>query len=337
MPRRMLSLLTRSTVLAVLAVALGDGATAHRVACVGDSITVGARLAAGESYPDVLAGVLGAGWTVGNFGEHGTTMIKAPSSGKDSYWMAPAFARSQAFAPDVVVIMLGSNDAKPANWRAGANTYEADYRAMIALYAGLPGQPRVLVALPPPVFPGPSSGIDPRSLETGVLPATARVAAEAGVAVIDVHAAFAADPRRYFGKGDGRDLGDGVHPNAAGARLIAATVAAALLPAGAGVAVDALADGDVVDSLRAEPGPNASERTPMPGTSALPGPAVRATGCQVGGGHAGGGLLLVLIGCGALIRRTGGRLPRPRRRRLASVPPARSARRPCASPQAGLR
>src|SRR4051794_33325418 len=196
----MVSLLMQLT---VIAVALAEPATGHRVACVGDSITIGAKLAAGESYPDVLAGVLGAGWTVGNFGEHGKTMIKAPSSGKDSYWMAPAFARSQAFAPDVVVIMLGSNDAKPANWRAGANTYEADYRAMIALYAGLPGQPRVLVALPPPVFPGPSSGIDPRSLETGVLPAIARVAAEAGVAVIDVHAAFAADPRRYFGKGDG--------------------------------------------------------------------------------------------------------------------------------------
>jgi acyl-CoA thioesterase-1 len=300
----MLPLLVQAT---VVAVALGDPATGHRVACVGDSITFGATLAAGESYPEVLGGLLGAGWTAGNFGVRGKTMIKAPSSGNDSYWTTPALASSQAFAPDVVVIMLGTNDAKPVNWRAGANTYEADYRAMMALYAALPRPPRVLVALPPPVFPGPGSGIDPRSLETGVLPAIARVAAAAGVAVIDVHAAFAPDPRRYFGKGDGRDVGDGVHPNAAGARLIAATVAAALLPTDAAAAMDGPADGDAaadltprsdtaaVDSPLADAGPDAA---PAAGISP---PPARPSGCQVAGRPARGGwFLLLAIGSGAI-------------------------------------
>jgi hypothetical protein len=40
------------------------------------------------------------------FDEHGETMMMAPPSGHDSYWATAVFARSQAFVPDLVVLLL---------------------------------------------------------------------------------------------------------------------------------------------------------------------------------------------------------------------------------------
>jgi lysophospholipase L1-like esterase len=199
-----------------------------RLACVGDSITFGSGVSAGQSYPDLLATQLGATWTVGNFGDSGKTVMKAPAPGNVSYWSTRTFTDSQGFAPDVVVIMLGTNDAKPANWRAGANSFEADYQALLSVYAGLPRRPCLFAVLPPPALE--TSFADGKVLEQELLPIIRRVAAAGGAELIDVFGAFAADPRRYFGRGDGQDVGDGTHPNAAGARLIAETVAAALPP-----------------------------------------------------------------------------------------------------------
>ena len=47
-----------------------------RVACVGDSITQGAKLAKGMTYPEQLQKMLGSAWTVKNFGKSGRTLLK---------------------------------------------------------------------------------------------------------------------------------------------------------------------------------------------------------------------------------------------------------------------
>ena len=108
---------------------------------MGDSITAGVGSTGGNNYPTVLGRMLGAGYEVGNFGDSGSTALKLPAS--TSYWITPAYGNSKTFAPQVVVIMLGTNDSKTNNWKAGNNAFEADYRALLAVYAALPGKPRI--------------------------------------------------------------------------------------------------------------------------------------------------------------------------------------------------
>src|SRR4051812_50212794 len=93
---------------AFIALAAIRAQAATKVACVGDSITRGVGSTMG-GYPAELGRMLGSGYMVGKFGNSGSTMMKTPT---DSYWVAPEFMQAQDFAPDVVVIMLGTNDAK---------------------------------------------------------------------------------------------------------------------------------------------------------------------------------------------------------------------------------
>lgn len=83
-----------------------------RLACVGDSITQGDGLAADDSYPSQLQALLGEEWKVGNFGVSGRTLLK---KGDHPYWTESAYQKALEFEPDVVIIMLGTNDTKEHN------------------------------------------------------------------------------------------------------------------------------------------------------------------------------------------------------------------------------
>ena len=89
---------------------------------------------------------------------------------------------------------------------------------MVASFSKLPSHPRIWICKPTPCFPG-NWDIANAAIEAKVIPAIEQVAREAGVGLIDEHAALA-------GRGD--LFKDHVHPNAEGARLIAASVHAAL-------------------------------------------------------------------------------------------------------------
>jgi lysophospholipase L1-like esterase len=300
---------------------------AVRVACVGDSTTSGSGNSGVNVYTAPLGRLLGATYDVKNFGAAGTTLIKTPGAGS-SYWGTPAFKASQAYGPDIVLIMLGTNDSKAANWRGGNNTYEADYRALIAVYAGLPSKPTIYALTPPPLFTMRST-LDPAVVGKDVPAILRRVAADAGIGFIDVQAAFLPDPKKYFGAGDGIDIGDGTHPNAAGADLIAATVARALTdtPDAGAVTADA-APGDAPPgadrpAATADDAPVASRAdarplgadggagggAPMSTDDASPAPSTPAkaeSGCTIAG--RGGAPAGVLVGLALLA------VPRRRRR-----------------------
>src|SRR5438270_834071 len=82
-----------------------------KVACVGDSITQGSGLQE-NTYPLQLQRMLGSNYEVRNFGVGGATLLE---QGDKPYIQQKLYQDSLAFQPDVVVIMLGTNDSKPQN------------------------------------------------------------------------------------------------------------------------------------------------------------------------------------------------------------------------------
>lgn len=185
-----------------------------RVACLGDSITHGVGAGPGWAYPDQLDRMLGDGWDVRNFGHSGATVGK---SDKHAIWGTKEYKEALVFHPDVVVIMLGTNDTKPENW-AEKNQLPKLYKELVESFAKLSSKPRVFLCTPPYVAKKGNFGIN----EAGVLeeiPMISAVAKENRAAVIDVHAAV--DKRDDLFK-------DNVHPNTEGATLIAKSVYRAL-------------------------------------------------------------------------------------------------------------
>src|SRR5581483_2666385 len=78
-----------------------------RIACVGNSITYGARLPHPEknAYPAQLQQMLGEGYEVMNFGNSGKTVIKNCDR---SYMATPTYQQALQSKPDIVFIKLGT-------------------------------------------------------------------------------------------------------------------------------------------------------------------------------------------------------------------------------------
>ena len=173
------------------------------VACIGDSITQGAGAAKGQSYPAQLQAMLGDKWKVGNFGVSGRTLLK---KGDFPYWNEKAYQNALKSEPDVVIIMLGTNDTKPQNWKFESE-FVADYTELVKSFQTLASKPRVYVCRPCPVPEPGNFGIN----ETNVQEEIKRLdglAKELKLGVIDMHAALVDQPRL---------LRDRVHPNTEGA------------------------------------------------------------------------------------------------------------------------
>jgi lysophospholipase L1-like esterase len=185
-----------------------------RVACVGDSITYGSRAQPKDAYPAQLQRLLGAGYAVKNFGLSGRTLLK---KGDHSYWKEKALQDAQAFQPNIVIIMLGTNDTKKQNW-VHIDEFTADYKDLIETFKKLPSAPKIYICRPNPVYGAGNYGITEANLEQEI-PLIDKIAADEGVGLIDMHAALAGHPE---------DEPDMVHPNAKGYLIMAQTVAAAL-------------------------------------------------------------------------------------------------------------
>ena len=87
-----------------------------KLIAVGDSITQGDEDDPySESYPTHLKKMFSdpSQIEIINFGMGGKTMRK---NGDGPYWNIPMYQEAMASNPDIVVLMLGTNDAKPYNW-----------------------------------------------------------------------------------------------------------------------------------------------------------------------------------------------------------------------------
>lgn len=147
------------------------------------------------TYPAILQRLLdekvGAGaYEVSMFALGGTTMSR---TGDKPYWDTQEFDAFVARGRwDTVVVMLGTNDAKdaadggPANWQhdcggaldpstptLGGCSYAIDYGAFLRVASAL-GNPRVLVAAPPPLMQAKAYGMVRARSARASTPALAR-------------------------------------------------------------------------------------------------------------------------------------------------------------------
>jgi acyl-CoA thioesterase I len=199
-----------------------------RVACVGDSITYGSGIKdrQHDSYPAVLGRWLGTGWDVRNFGVSGATLL---NKGDRPYFKQKDHEAAVAFAPDIVVIMLGTNDSKHRgdgsleadkavdNWQYKAD-YVPNYEELITEFRNANPNVKMYLCLPTPCFPG-RWGINDKTIHDGIIPLVRQVAQTDHANIIDLNTALA-DKSNLFP--------DTVHPNEEGARLMAVTIYQAL-------------------------------------------------------------------------------------------------------------
>jgi acyl-CoA thioesterase I len=172
-----------------------------RVACVGDSTTEG------TDYPSDLWMMLGENYTVGNFGVGGSAV--SLGSGKP-YMNESAFQEAKEFQPNIVIIMLGTNDADPRNIPSNGS-FVIDYVKLAAEFQALSSKPEIFIVKPPPVFSN-GTGLNVEYFRSNVIPSIALVAKQTDFVIIDVYSALA----------NSYDLfPDGVHPDSEGAMMIA--------------------------------------------------------------------------------------------------------------------
>jgi lysophospholipase L1-like esterase len=201
----------------IAGVARGDGADTvdpaafdHpvRVACMGDSITQGPKDPKTEGYPAQLQNILGAKWEVKNFGVGGRTLLRK----QDPYDIRPALK----WNPDVIIIMLGTNDSRQTTWDKHGSDFLSDYKTIIESCKAIASHPRIFICCPVPAVPPGNYKISDEILTGKVIPLIHQAAEEEKTSLIDLHTAMSEHKDEFPDK---------IHPNAAGARHIAEAVA----------------------------------------------------------------------------------------------------------------
>lgn len=192
---------------------------AVRVACVGDSITYGCMVANRNknNYPHVLNKLLGDSYCVANFGYTDRTAIKTADK---PYVAEKLYRQSLDFRPDIVIILLGSNDSKEINW--DREKYIKDYGEIIDSYLRLDSAPKVYMLTPPPVFEKGKKvmwELQKDIIDGEIYPTAIQIAQAKQIPYIDLHEIFK-DKKHLFA--------DGVHPNAKGCKLLAQEVCNAI-------------------------------------------------------------------------------------------------------------
>jgi hypothetical protein len=189
-----------------------------RIAALGDSLTGGLMCASG-GYARILGSLAGPAYEVRHFFIHGIyatprhprTHEALPHS-VSAVLNGSLLAQARDFAPDIYLVLLGTNDAL-ADWYEETALEGALADLLRALQRGA-GAPEVFALTSPPLRGGEAA--------PGLTGAQARAAAAAGAGLVDVFAALAG-----AAAADGLFC-DGLHTTFLGDQVIAGAVAAAL-------------------------------------------------------------------------------------------------------------
>jgi lysophospholipase L1-like esterase len=190
-----------------------------KVACVGDSITWGFTILNPKKhgYPAVLQHLLGEDYEVRNFGYNDAAVRFDADT---PYVKKRVYRDSLDWNPDIVILMLGTNDTKPWNWNA--EIFQRDYGRLVDSYLALPSHPRVVLVAPIRifrVFNVPSLILNPDVLEEEIRPAIRKIAGQKGLELVDLQPLF----------GNAHFCRDGIHPQCRGARMLAETIYSQIL------------------------------------------------------------------------------------------------------------
>lgn len=195
-----------------------------RVACIGDSITFGARLNSPrtDSYPAVLQELLGPGYRVSNFGVSSSTLIR---KGKPNVWSQLKGIRTAR--PKIVVVSLGTNDTCGGKRKCWDNKddFPDDCRDLLDFLVSLSSKPRVWICAPTPMVLETPGLSEERAQDLRVrrqrlqelIRIIKEVAKEKSVGFIDLNEPLSNRPELFTER-------DGVHPNKAGYEAIAKLV-----------------------------------------------------------------------------------------------------------------
>lgn len=190
----------------------------YQVYCLGDSITYGSGLAEAErdncSYPAVLGQLLGAHYEVTNYGVRGRTLLDIPQK---SYRKTGYVDMVKLQQPDIIIIMLGSNDSRLERWDAAA--YKEAYTQLVQELKTIESAPVIYLMIPPEAFPLADGkiiyGVSNEIIRDEIGRIIKEVAEETGVRMIDLYAVTENHPE-YFA--------DGLHPNQEGYAVVAQAV-----------------------------------------------------------------------------------------------------------------
>lgn len=188
-----------------------------KVACVGDSITYGHGISNWNknNYPKSLGKILGDEYCVQNFGVSGSTVQKTADK---PYTKTKQYEQSLAFDSDIIILMLGSNDSKPENWKSAAE-FKKQYNELIDSYISNNKSSEIYLCTPAAPFytGGEKSGLMNFDISKNQVDEIAEIikeiASERQLEIIDINS-FTADNSQWFEK-------DGIHPNKNGAAAIA--------------------------------------------------------------------------------------------------------------------
>ena len=191
--------------------ATASGPQRIRIACVGNSITAGARLAipATQSYPAQLQELLGNGYDVMNFGVSSKT---AMNTGDNSYMKTTAYQDALNSRPDIVAIKLGANDSRLPYRLQIADSFLADYRSIIHAFQHLPTKPRIILMLPLASYLTDTAMQWNEVIVKQIMPRMRQLAFEEKLELMDLHA-ITLEKAALFP--------DKLHPDSTGAALVA--------------------------------------------------------------------------------------------------------------------
>lgn len=151
--------------------------------------------------------MLGSSHDVKNFGLSGSTVLLNTET---PYLYNHQITNAEDFLPNIVIIMLGTNDARTDRFHSIANFAE-DYKELIRTIKEFETKPEIFLVKPPPIFEN-YYNLESENFVRRIIPLIEQVAIELDLPIIDVYVALENNPEYFL---------DGVHPSSEGAYLIA--------------------------------------------------------------------------------------------------------------------